>query len=73
MANERRQLDEDLAECLTEASTLQSRLMELTERVHAVTGVRASQDRADRAKIAGMMYGVFAHLESLKRLLREDD
>lgn len=72
MADERRQLDEDLADCLTEASTLQSRLMELTERVYALTGVRTSQGRADRAKIAGMMFGVFAHLESLKRLIQED-
>ncbi len=72
MADERRQLDEALADCLTEASTLQSRLMELTEQVYVVSGVRA-QERADRAKIAGIMYGVFAHLESLKQLVQEGD
>jgi len=72
MADERRDLDEDLADCLTEAATLQSRLMELTERVYGVAGVRV-QERADRAKVAGIMYGVFAHLESLKRLIREGD
>lgn len=73
MADERRQLDEDLADCLTEAATLQSRLMELTEQVYVVSGVTAPQERADRAKIAGIMYGVFAHLESLRRLIREGD
>lgn len=65
-------LGRDLADCLQETLRLQSRVMELTEQVHAAAGMATPADRALRGKVTGLCYGLLAHLEELNRLLREE-
>ena len=62
----------EIAECEAEALRLQSRITELTEQVHRTTRVAAHWDRSLSGKITGLCYGVLAHLQELKRLLKEE-
>ena len=68
----RDELLRDIAEAEQEILRLQSRITELTEQVHACAGVAVHWDRSLHGKITGLCYGVLAHLEQLKRLLKED-
>ncbi len=61
----------EIAECLQEALRLQSRVTEMTERVHQAAGMSVA-DRALRAKVTGLFFGLLAHLEELNRLVREE-
>ena len=62
----------DIAESEEEILRLQSRITELTEQVHRCAGVAVHWDRSLHGKITGLCYGVLAHLEELKRRLREE-
>jgi len=62
----------EIAECQAEILRLQSRITELTEQAYRATRVAAHWDRSLHGKITGLCYGVLAHLEELKRLLKEE-
>ena len=62
----------EIAECEAEALRLQSRITELTEQAYGCAGVAVHWDRSLHGKITGLCYGVLAHLEQLKRLLKEE-
>ena len=62
----------ELAESEKEALELQGRITELTERVYRASRVAAHWDRSLSGKITGLCYGLLAHLEELKRLLKEE-
>lgn len=68
----RDELLHEIAECEEEALRLQSRITELTEQAYRATGVTAHWDRSLHGKITGLCYGLLAHLEELKRLLRDE-
>ncbi len=68
----RDELLRDIAESEEEILRLQSRITELTGQVHGCAGVAVHWDRSLHGKITGLCYGVLAHLEELKRLLKED-
>lgn len=68
----RDELLRDIAESEEEILRLQSRITELTEQAHRAAGVGAHWDRSLHGKITGLCYGVLAHLEELKRLLKEE-
>src|SRR5712691_11065789 len=55
---------------LAQRGGLQSRVTEVTERVHQAAGMSVA-DRALRAKVTGLFFGLLAHLEELNRLVRE--
>lgn len=61
---------QEIAECRDEALQLQSRLIDLTERVHQAAGMSGA-DRALRGKVTGLFFGLLAHLEELNRLARD--
>jgi hypothetical protein len=61
----------EIAECLDEADRLQSRAMDLTERVYQAAGM-STTDRALRGKVTGLFFGLVAHLGELNRLVREE-
>jgi hypothetical protein len=67
---DREQAAREIADCLDETVRLQARVTELTEEVSRAVGLPA--DRALRAKVTGLFFGVLAHLEELNRLLREE-
>jgi hypothetical protein len=67
----RRELVAEVTDCFDEALRLQSRVMELTERVHQAAGLVTS-DRAMRGRVTGLFFGLLAHLEELGRLAREE-
>ena len=69
---EREELLRDVAECEADTLELQGRITELTERVYRASCVAAHWDRSLSGKITGLCYGILAHLEELKRLLREE-
>jgi len=70
--SQRDDLLRDIAESEEEMLRLQSRITELTEQVHGCVGVAAHWDRSLHGKITGLCYGLLAHLEELKRMLREE-
>ena len=61
----------EIAECLDEALRLQSRVMDLTEQVYEAAGMRPG-DRTLRGKVAGLFFGLQAHLEERNRLAQDD-
>lgn len=65
------QLLRDLANCLAEALQLQSQVTDLTEQVYQAAGMTTG-DRALRGKVTGLFFGLLAHLEELKRLVKEE-
>ncbi len=69
---ERDDLLRDIAESEEETLKLQSRITELTQQAHACVGVGVHWDRSLHGKITGLCYGLLAHLEELKRLLKEE-
>jgi len=71
-APSRDELLREIAECEAEALRLQARVTEVTEQAYRQTGVAAHWDRSLHGKITGLCYGVLAHLEELKRLLKEE-
>lgn len=68
---DRNQLLREIADCLAEALSLQSRVTEVTDQVHQAAGM-AVVDRALRGKVTGLFFGLLAHLEELNRLVREE-
>jgi hypothetical protein len=70
--SQREDLLRDIAESEQQILWLQSRITELTEQVHRCAGVGVHWDRSLHGRITGLCYGVLAHLEELKRLLKED-
>jgi hypothetical protein len=60
----------EVAECLQEALRLQSRVTEVTERVHQAAGMGVA-DRSLRGNVTGLFFGLLAHLEAFNRLVRE--
>lgn len=68
----RDELLRDIAESEEEILRLQSRITELTGEVYGCAGVAVHWDRSLHGKITGLCYGVLAHLEELKRLLKEE-
>lgn len=70
--SQRDELLRNIAESEEEALRLQSRITELTEQVYGCAGVAVHWDRSLHGKITGLCFGVLAHLEELKRLLKED-
>ncbi|HEV8306740.1 MAG TPA: hypothetical protein VGW35_03670 [Methylomirabilota bacterium] len=69
--SDRDALFREIGDCLDEALALQSRLLDLTERVHAAAGM-STADRALRGRVTGLFFGVLAHVEALTRLAREE-
>lgn len=61
----------EIAECLDEADRLQSRVIDLTERVYQAAGM-STTDRALRGKVTGLLFGLVAHLGELNRLAQEE-
>ena len=61
----------EIAECLDEADRLQSRVIDLTERVYLAAGM-STIDRALRGKVTGLLFGLVAHLGELNRLVQEE-
>lgn len=61
----------EIAECLEEADRLQSRVIDLTERVYQTAGM-STADRALRGRVTGLLFGLVAHLGELNRLAREE-
>ena len=61
----------EIAECLDEADRLQSRVIDLTERVYQAAGM-STIDRALRGKVTGLLFGLVAHLGELNRLVQEE-
>jgi hypothetical protein len=61
----------EIAECLDEADRLQSRVIDLTERVYQAAGMSPT-DRALRGKVTGLLFGLVAHLGELNRLVQEE-
>jgi hypothetical protein len=68
----RDELLREIAESEEEALRLQAGVTDLTEKVYKVSCVAAHWDRALSGKITGLCYGLLAHLEELKRLLKEE-
>ena len=68
----RDELLREIAECEGETLKLQASITELTEKVYRATRVAAHWDRSLSGRITGLCYGVLAHLEELKRLLKEE-
>lgn len=71
-ASSRDELLREIAECEAEALRFQARVTELTEQAYRTAGVAVHWDRALHGKVTGLCYGVLAHLEELKRLLKEE-
>jgi hypothetical protein len=67
----REQFLREISDCLDEALRFQSRLTELTEEVHRVAGM-STEDRALRARVTGLFFGLLAHLEELNRFAKEE-
>jgi len=61
----------EVADCLDEALHLQSKVIDLTERVYQTAGM-SPPDRALRGKVTGLFFGCLAHLEELNRLVKEE-
>ena len=57
----------EIAEGLDETLRLQSRVMDLTEQVYELAGMRPG-DRMLRGKVTGLLFGLPAHLDELHRL-----
>ncbi len=70
--SQRDDLLRDIAESEEEILRLQARITELTECVYRESRVAVHWDRSLHGKITGLCYGVLAHLEELKRLLKEE-
>jgi len=51
----------EIADCLDEALRLQSRVMDLTERVYEAAGM-SHGGRTLRGKVTGLFFGLEAHL-----------
>ena len=68
----RDELLREIAECEAEVLRLQAIITDLTERIYRATGVAAHWDRSLHGKITGLCFGVLAHLEELKRLVKEE-
>ena len=69
----REELLRETADCEQDALGLQSRVTELTEEIYRAMRVTAHWDRSLHGKITGLFYGLLAHLEELKRLLKEEE
>jgi len=67
----RNQLLREIADTLDEALRLQSRVIDLTDRVHEAAGMTTA-DRALRGRVTGLFFGLLAHLEALNRLVKEE-
>ncbi len=68
----REELLREIADCEQDALGLQSRVTEITEQIYRAMRVTAHWDRSLHGKITGLCYGVLAHLEELKRFVKEE-
>ena len=69
---DRNELLRQIATREEEALELQASITDLTECVYREARVAAHWDRALHGKVTGLFYGLLAHLEELKRLLKEE-